>query len=213
MQTRTARIVLGATVLAVVVAIAVQIPLTATNDEHDFTTVFGRVSNLFLYFTIVSNVLVAVVAGLLLRDPDRRSPRFAALSLAAVVNITITGIVYWLVLAASQENEGAAMLTNWLFHTVVPILGIAGWALCTPRGLIDRRVIMWSTTIPLAWLSMALVRGAVIDWYPYPFLDVSDIGYATALVNMAAVAAFFLVLAALAGWVDRRLARRAHAAG
>lgn len=211
MRNRIARIVLISTVVAVVLAIVVQIPLTATDQEHDFSTVFGRVSNLFLYFTIVSNILVAVVAGLLLRDPERRSPWFPALSLAALVNITITGIIYWAVLAAEAENTGAAVLTNWMFHTIVPILGVLGWLLAVPRGLVNPRVVLWSTIIPLAWLTMALIRGAIIGWYPYPFLDVSDVGYGGALINVAGVAAFFLLLASLAGWIDRRLARGAAA--
>jgi hypothetical protein len=212
MRSRITRAVLIATVVAVVVTIIVQIPITATNEEHDFSTVFGRVSNLFLYFTIVNNILVAAVAGLLLRKPHRRSTWFSALSLAALVNITITGIVYWAVLAGELENTGAAVLTNWMFHTVIPILGVLGWLLAVPRGLVRFRVVLWSTTIPLAWLAMALVRGAVIEWYPYPFLDVTDVGYTSALINVAAVPAFFLVLASIAGWIDRRLTGDASAA-
>jgi hypothetical protein len=212
MRGRIARWVLIATVVAVVVTIIVQIPLTATNEEHEFSTVFWRVSNLFLYFTIVSNILVAVVAGLLLKDPDRRSTWFSALSLAALVNITITGIIYWAVLAAEAENTGLDVLTNTMFHTVIPILGVLGWLLAVPRGLIGVRAVLLSTTIPLAWLAMALIRGAVIEWYPYPFLDVTEVGYASAFISVAGVSVFFLVLASIAGWIDRRLAGDASAA-
>jgi hypothetical protein len=67
-------------------------------------------------------------------------------------------------------------------------------------------VVLLSTTIPLAWLAMALVRGAIIGWYPYPFIDVSEIGYVSAFTSVAGVSAFFLVLASIAGWIDRRLA-------
>jgi hypothetical protein len=206
MHSRIARWVLIAAVVAVVVTIIVQIPLTATNEEHDFNTVFGRVTNLFLYFTIVSNILVAVVAGLLLKDPDRRSTWFSALSLAALVNISITGIIYWAVLAAELENTGAAVFTNWMFHTIVPILGVLVWVLAVPRGLVGMRAVLLSTTIPLAWLAMALIRGAIIDWYPYPFFDVSEVGYAGAFTSAVGVSVFFLVLASIAGWIDRRLA-------
>ena len=45
-------------------------------------------------------------------------------------------------------------------------------------------------------------------YYPYPFLDAADLGYATALVNVAGIAAVFLVLAAAAAAVDRALTRR-----
>lgn len=48
-----------------------------------------------------------------------------------------------------------------------------------------------------------LVREAFVHWYPYPFLDVTRIGYAGALLNRPWIAALFLDLAGAPTRLDR----------
>jgi hypothetical protein len=58
-----------------------------------------------------------------------------------------------------------------------------------------------------------LVRGAVIDAYPYGFISVYSLGYSTALRNIAGVLLVALVVAAVLYGVDAllgRLGRRHH---
>ena len=57
---------------------------------------------------------------------------------------------------------------------------------------------------PLAWVAYTFARGAVVDWYPYPFLDVTQVGYPRALVSTAVVAVVFLGLAWVVRLVDVR---------
>jgi hypothetical protein len=47
-----------------------------------------------------------------------------------------------------------------------------------------------------------------VDWYPYPFVDVSELGYGGVLVRAAALAACFAVAGAVLFWVGNRMARR-----
>ena len=47
-----------------------------------------------------------------------------------------------------------------------------------------------------------------MNWYPYPFIDVDELGYPVVLVNGALVAALMLVLFAGALWLDGRLPTR-----
>ena len=101
------------------------------------------------------------------------------LRLAALVGITVTGIVYSTVLAAIHQPNGAAEVTvNTIVHYVVPVLMVAGWLLFGPRPRIDRRAIGWSLLFPVLWLAYTLIRGAIWAWYPYPFVDVTAHGYA-----------------------------------
>jgi hypothetical protein len=36
---------------------------------------------------------------------------------------------------------------------------------------------------PFCWLVFTLIRGAVISWYPYPFIDVTQLGYGKTILN------------------------------
>ncbi len=61
---------------------------------------------------------------------------------------------------------------------------------------------------PLAYLVYALLRGAWLQSYPYPFIDVSTLGYPQALLNSAGLLVVFLVLgSALVGIGRARTAR------
>jgi hypothetical protein len=70
------------------------------------------------------------------------------------------------------------------------------------------QAVRWSLLFPVCWLIFTLIRGAVVNWYPYPFIDVTKIGYGGAILNCVWVSLLLLGLAAGATAVDRRLRPR-----
>lgn len=168
-------------------------------------TMTERLVRIFSYFTILSNVLVCVVAVLLAVRPDRDGRLFRVARLDALLCIAVTGIVYNTVLTGLVDLTGAGAVSNALLHIVSPVLAVVGWVVFGPRPRIDRSTIWWSAVAPLAWILYTFVRGAIVDWYPYPFLDVSTHGYASSLLSTLLVAVVFLALAAGAGWLDQRM--------
>lgn len=204
----TGRVWNAVNAVVVLVALTIQIPITAGNVDGVFDTPAARVANLFTFFTILTNLLVAGTCAALALRPAGRGRVLAVLRLDAVLGIAVTAAVYHALLADLYDLRGAEEFANQLFHSVSPALALLGWLLFGPRGLLDRRVVLAAMLYPLLWLVFALVRGAVIDWYPYPFVDVSRFGYATVLLNCLGVTALFLVLAAALLGLDRLLARR-----
>lgn len=209
---RIARAWFALNAVVVVVALAIQIPITAATTTGEFDTPAARVANLFTFFTILTNILVAATSTLLAIDLDRRSTLFRTLRLDALLGIAVTGLVYHAVLANLYDLRGAEAFANQLFHTVSPLMAVLGWVLFGPRGLIDRRVVALSVVYPILWLAFTLVRGAVIDWYPYPFVRVSELGYPQVALNCLLITVLFLVLAAAALGLDRVLGRSSRAA-
>ncbi|MGN9909071.1 Pr6Pr family membrane protein [Phytohabitans sp. LJ34] len=166
-----------------------------------------RVVNLLSFFTIQSNLLVLAAAATLAANPLRDGRWWRVLRLDGLLGITITGIVYATVLAGQVSHEGLALWLNAAFHYFCPLWTVAGWLLFGPRPRVTWRVVGWAFAWPAAWVAYTLVRGAATDWYPYPFLDVTDLGYAVALRNVAGVLAIALAVAALARYLDGWLAR------
>jgi hypothetical protein len=76
-----------------------------------------------------------------------------------------------------------------------------------PRHRLPRWTVLAWLAYPLAWLAYTLARGAQVDWYPYPFVDVSELGYGGVLVRAVALAACFAAAGAVLLWVANRLAR------
>lgn len=166
----------------------------------------GRLVTLVSYFTIQSNVLVAVVSWLLAWRPDRDGPVFRVARLDALLCIAVTGVVFHVVLSPDgAQLTPSGNLAGFLLHTVSPVGAVVAWLVAGPRPRFDRTTVWWSVAYPLAWIASTFVRGAAVGWYPYPFLDVASIGYTRALLGTGAVAVLFLALAWLVGLADRRL--------
>jgi hypothetical protein len=156
-----------------------------------------RPADHYSYFTILSNLLAAVVALLGVFRPVSAQIRGAA-----VLYMATTGIVYWLLLRGIDVQTPA--YANWVLHTVVPILVAAEWLLAPER---TRRWWTW-LALPLAYLVYSLVRGPIVNWYPYPFLDPRQQGYGGVLVNCLFVTAVFVVLAFAVSWAGTKLAQK-----
>ncbi|KQY21373.1 hypothetical protein ASD16_18940 [Cellulomonas sp. Root485] len=176
--------------VAAVVGLSLELVRALTSDDLG-----TRLVRLFSYFTIQSNVLAAIAAGMLLWRPDRRGRVFAVLRLDALLCIAVTGIVYHAVLAGLQELTPSGALANLMLHTVVPVGTVVAWLVVGPRPRLSPAVVGWSLVYPLGWIAYTFLRGAVVDWYPYPFLDVSEIGLQSAMVRTGVVAVIFLALA------------------
>lgn len=203
---RFARIWFGATSALVVVAIIVQLRATLSLDAGFFDSDLKRTLNVFAFFTVQSNLLVGVTTGLLAARIERTSTAFRAVYLAAILDITVTGVVFQIALADLDQLEGKAAAADFLLHKAVPIMAVVGWIAFGPRGLFTRRIVPYATLVPVAWVLFTLARGPFAsDWYPYPFVDVDALGYARVLVNVAVITAFFFGLAAAAVAADRRL--------
>lgn len=215
MRDTLARIWFAVTAVCVIVGISISVWLAITAER--LTYVFGnahgtaeygsswaRGLNVFTYFTIMSNVIVAVTCILLAINPRRFSSAFAVWRLTGIVAIAITGIIYNTVLAKLfvAPNVWSA-LSNDLEHIVVPILAVLGWLVFGPRLRFRWSTILWGALIGLAWLTFTLIRGTFPvanqtddHWYPYPFLDVAVHGYPSTLINSVAILAFYVLLAA-----------------
>lgn len=171
----------------------------------------GRVVDYFSYFTIWSNIAVAVVMTLLALDARRDSPVLRALRLSGLLMISITGLVYGVILSGVSTLRGWEVLANFFIHQAVPLLTVVVFLVAGPRGWIDRRVLLASFVLPIVWLVYALVRGAVIGAYPYFFIDVATLGYGTVALNLTGVLVLGLVIALILWALDRWLVRRAAA--
>lgn len=174
-------------------------------------------TGLLPYFTNQSNIAYAVFAAWTVFR-TRAVP--AAVKGAVTLYVTITGLVYHLVLAnpasgfanAPYDRTPAEAVGNQLLHTVVPLLAVLDWLLFDERGRFKVRYAAYWLAFPLGYLVFALIRGLIKNKYPYPFLDVNDLGYGgVALSAVFFAVAFWLLGLAFVG-IDRLTARRKAAA-
>lgn len=203
----------GLTALIVLAAVVISLVLALTGEYPQFGSPLADAFNVFAYFTIQSNLIVGVTSLLLALRPERRSTLFRVLRLDGVIMIIVTAVVFHALLAGLIGASGWSSVSNQLVHTVVPAMAVLGWLIFGPRGLVSWHVVAWSVVYPLLWVLFTLVRGAVTQWYPYPFLDVDELGYARVTLTILGITVGFVVLATGVHWLDGRVARVSGRAG
>jgi hypothetical protein len=115
-------------VLALVCATGLCITFVSSVRADAPRSLATRIIRFFSYFTIESNILVCAVA-LLLAVGVAHGRRFALAHLDALLGITVTGIVFALVLAPDQEHVG---FSSVLLHYVAPPLALLAWLVLGP---------------------------------------------------------------------------------
>ncbi|MGY3618821.1 Pr6Pr family membrane protein [Bradyrhizobium sp. USDA 10063] len=158
------------------------------------------------YFTIVTNLLVGVVfTGVATRTGFGRPGLLAG----TLLNILLVGVVYGLLLQGLHKLTAGAQLANILMHRVTPVLVSAFWLAFVRKGTLTWRAPLLWALYPLGYLLYALGRGAIEGHYPYPFINVVQIGWPETLRNSALIALGFVVAGEALVWLDRWLAGRA----
>lgn len=175
---------------------------------HRAATGPSGLGNFFSFFTIESNILGVVVlcwGGFAALTGRRGVPDL--LRGAAVVYLAVTGVVY-AVLLADVAGQDIDAWVNTVVHRVMPIVIVADWLIAAPRTALPMgRVWSW-LVFPLLYLAYTLVRGPIVDWYPYPFLDPRPRGYSHVVVGGLGVAVGFVVITLLVRWVGVALGSR-----
>jgi len=85
---------------------------------------------------------------------------------------------------------------------------VLDWLLFVPKGEVAWRNGIASLGFPAVYAAWTLGHGALSGWYPYPFLDVPDLGYPRTLLNIAGLVLAFLALELLLVGIGRLINRR-----
>lgn len=164
-----------------------------------------RLARLFSAFTILSNIIVLVTAILLVIRPIRDGRLWRVVRLDALLSIVITGVVYAVVLAPQVNLTGWAFVITVGFHYLSPWLTLGAWLLFGPRPRFTWSTVAWAFVWPTAWVLYTFIHGSISGWYPYPFLDVTKLGFEGAALNSLMVLVVAIVFAVLLKLVDRVL--------
>ncbi|HEX3436452.1 MAG TPA: Pr6Pr family membrane protein [Pseudacidobacterium sp.] len=148
----------------------------------------------FSFFTILTNLLLVFGYVFPLIGPESAARKlFASASMRGcmLVYIVVVGAVYNLLPRQLYHPVGWAKVADVLVHDAAPVFYLIYWVLFAEKsGLGFRNASQW-LLYPLAYLIYTLLRGAMVGYYPYPFVDVLALGYARVLVNAAGLTVVF----------------------
>lgn len=176
----------AATIVAVIawVGLLLQVVTTVLRAHRDGTSAVIGLWQLAGYFTISTNMIVAVLFTLLARARQGMGIAWASspgVLAATTVHILFVGIAYSVLLRNTWHPQGLDFVADEIVHDIVPILVLVFWWRFAPKGRLRFGQLPNWLAYPAAYLVYALTRGAIEGWYPYYFIDVTAQGYPATL--------------------------------
>ncbi|MFT2008357.1 Pr6Pr family membrane protein [Pontibacter sp. 13R65] len=165
----------------------------------------------FSFFTILTNLLVAVYFSYqAVRGQEKQKTVLDKPgSLTAItVYIAIVGLVYQVVLRQTWEPRGMQRVVDELLHSVTPLLVVVFWYLYEQKSQIQWQGIPKWLLFPLIYLIFILFRGHFSGFYPYPFMDVTELGLQQVLLNAVLLLVVFVTVSVIFVAIGKRLQRR-----
>jgi len=170
--------------------LSILLEIIALNNEVVFNA-----ANFFSFFTILSNLFAAtylIYFGL----SNNNSYRSQVVRGAITLYMLMTGVIFALLLSGLKDIRLTAVpWDNFILHYMMPIVVVCDWLLNPPKHSLPRKVVILWMIFPVTYVAYTLVRGNVVGWYPYPFLNPLTSSYAQVAVMTIGIALFVTLVA------------------
>ena len=175
-------------------AIIVQFILMIQNRQADIPETIIR---FFSFFTILTNILVSLYF-------TSRISIFKNTSLSKLSNsgnltaltafILVVGLVYQFILRGTWQPTGLQRIIDELLHSAIPLFVFLYWLkFANKTDLIFKNIKFW-LWYPIGYFLYVIIRGHFSNFYPYPFVNVIEIGYSQVFINAVIISLFFLFI-------------------
>ncbi|WP_445735845.1 Pr6Pr family membrane protein [Mariniflexile sp.] len=186
-------------------AIITQFTLMLQNRQANITETIIR---FFSFFTILTNLLVAIFFTYKMFKPSIKPLGIfnkKGTTTALTAFILIVGLVYQMALRGIWEPTGIQWLVDELLHSIIPLLFLIYWFIYgTKQNTNIRNVGIW-LLYPIVYIVFVLVRGHFSSYYPYPFLNIPELGLGKVLPNVLLIFVFTLLVMLILVSIEKRL--------
>jgi hypothetical protein len=189
-------------------ATGLQLYILIKNAPSNGLTVLQATGRFFGFFTILTNLLVAISLSCILLRPASHLGRFfsKASTLSAIaLYIFIVGLVYNTILRFIWSPLALQKWVDESLHVIIPVLFILYWLWSVPKGSLKWADPFRWLAYPAIYLLYALARGALSGFYAYPFINVTELGYNRVLLNAVGLMLVFVLTGFLFVAIDSKL--------
>lgn len=190
-----------------ITGITLQFYLTYSNRQ---LPAVETVIRFFSYFTVLTNVLVLLYLLAVSVRSSTALGRFASrpeVGTAVTVYILVVGVVYQTVLRGLVPLDEWGRVADNIIHGLVPLYMLCYWLWFISAKPVRLQTLPYWLIYPAAYLAYTLLHGLIVNFYPYPFVDVGALGYRQVLVNsllvLLVILLFSVLLGAVANWRHR----------
>jgi len=160
----------------------------------------------FTYFTIQTSLLAIVVlsvAGWYAWTGRTETRLINIVRLSTVTFTIVVTLVYNMLLRGlpdAVEDGGYVwpVLPNEILHVWAAVFMLIDWILSSRRINLRIRTIFWVLLFPLTWLVYSIIRGLIVDWWPYWFINPNEPAGVTGMLTYIVGIMLFLLTIAIA---------------
>ena len=189
-------------------AIIGQFILLLQNRQTDITEATIR---FFSYFTILTNLLVVIYYTSRISFFENTFIKNLSNSgtITAITSyILIVGIVYQILLRNVWNPTGLQKIIDELLHTVIPLFTLVYWfCFADSKDYKIKNIKIWFW-YPIAYFLFVIIRGHFSNYYPYPFINVSEIGYVQACINSLIITVAFMAVLSILIFIGKKHLKR-----
>lgn len=132
------------------------------------------------YFTVLTNLAVCLILAAI--AAGRRVPVLA--QFAIVTGIAGVAVIYHVFLAHLVTLQGLELWVDHGLHSFVPALAVLWWLLFAPKPAFGVAMMLASVVWPLLYGAYILARAHFSGFYPYPFINLDELGWSGLRLNI-----------------------------
>lgn len=186
------------------IGLLIQFSLTIPASLEAGRNIVMALVHFFSYFTILTNlILVLVYAAVVFDTPFLSLFRKPETRVMIAALIALVMIFYHLILAPIWQPEGMWKVADVVLHYVTPLFYLVWFGVLRYSRAVGFTAIPKMLIFPLAYVAYILIRGAIINEYPYAIFEAHVVGYSKVALNSTVMLIAVIVLMAVAIFVDR----------
>ena len=203
---RTVYILLATLIIWFALCLQFNISLKLSNGDYLQTL------KIFLsFFTVTTNIIAAICFTFLLFLEKSKIGRFFAKGstlTAIAVYILVVALIYNVALRGLLHPVGWVRIADELLHVVNPVIFLGFWVFYGDKSNLKYKDTVNWLIYPLLYVVFIVIRGSLINKYPYPFIDVVKLGYPKAITNTVIILIIFWLLSLLAVFLGKHIFKK-----
>lgn len=174
--------------------------------QNKTTSTVEATIRFFSFFTILTNSLVALYfTAFFLKS---KWVHKAGTLTAIAVYISIVGLVYQVALRHIWHPEGLQRIVDELLHSIIPIIVVIFWSIYEKTKSISYSQILKWAIYPFLYFVYTLIHGHFSNFYPYPFINVTELGIKAVAINSGIILVLFLIISSLFIFIGKSIIKR-----
>lgn len=146
----------------------------------------------FSFFTILTNIIVAISSTCIVLSPKSYLAKPVVIA-AITTYIIIVAVIYNIILYKLWQPKGWQLFADAILHSLTPVLYFLFWLLFVPKQQLRWKHSLSWLIYPFVYFIYILLRGGILNDYPYPFIDLRILSYGQVLLNCLMLMIAFII--------------------